>query len=632
MCGILGIIGEQGRRPRACGSALDLLAHRGPDDRGEWNDRLCWLGHRRLSIIDLSPGGHQPMRHPGTGAVISFNGEIYNYVELRDELRALGHVFGSQSDTEVLLAAYVQWGTECLSRLNGMWSFVLWDPRDGTAFFSRDRLGVKPLYYTVQDGTLAIASEPKALLALYPGLRRVDDATLYDFLAEGKLYASSASFYAGISSLLPAHLGVFRPGDEAPAIRRYWTLPGEEKEPRPYEESLERFGALLEDATRLRMRSDVPVGVTLSGGLDSTAVLHGATKSAPSVRAFTSIYSQSENGDRVDERAWARLVAGRHSTVTLEEVEARRGEWLETLPRIVWHMDGPGYSPAVFPLWGIMARARASGVPVLLEGQGADELIGGYPQYAAVAMRAQTRHLWRNPLAAWKEYVGYANTFTGRVVALWMMRQWVPGLRGIYRRQVGLLGSLHEDFARAHASRANHEQQPSDLAEWLATDLTRNILPGLLQYGDSISMAHSIESRLPFLDYRLVEFVAALPSEYRVGCGESKRILRDYLRRCGLAEVGNRKDKQGYPTPAYDWMAIDRGTTLRDVLLAPGSRISTYCDAKRLEALITRFADGRTESGNHLYRLLSTELWLRDCISSRQEAGTARPPATERTV
>jgi asparagine synthase (glutamine-hydrolysing) len=615
MCGILGIVGEEARRPRACGSALDLLAHRGPDDRGEWSDRLCWLGHRRLSIIDLSPGGHQPMRHPGTGAVISFNGEIYNYVELRDELRALGHVFRSQSDTEVLLAAYVQWGTACLSRLNGMWSFVLWDPRDGTAFFSRDRLGVKPLYYAVQDGTLALASEPKALLALYPVLRRVDDATLYDFLAEGKLYASNASFYAGISSLLPAHLGVFRPGDSAPVIRRYWTLPGEAREPRPYDESLERFGALLEDATRLRMRSDVPVGVTLSGGLDSTAVLHGATKSAPSVMAFTSIYAQDENGDRVDERAWARLVAERHPTVTLQEVEAYRGEWLETLPRIVWHMDGPGYSPAVFPLWGIMARARASGVPVLLEGQGADELIGGYPQYAAVAMRENLPRLWRAPARTWREYSGYISTFTLRVIALWIARQSIPGLRHLYRRRLGSLGALRPDYAARHANRSVERSSGRELTQWLGDDLTSDILPGLLQYGDAISMAHSIESRLPFLDYRLVEFVAGLPGCYRVGNGDSKRILRDYLTREDLVEVARRRDKQGYPTPAYSWMAANHGEVLRDLLISRSSKITEYCHRSGLERLLTRFLDGHSASANHLYRLLTTEVWLRGLSS-----------------
>lgn len=623
MCGILGVIGPETKRDLPLARALDVLAHRGPDDRGEWSDARCWLGHRRLSIIDLSPAGHQPMLDPANGTVITFNGEIYNYLELRDELRSLGHHFSSKSDTEVLLAAYRQWGAACLSRLNGMWSFVIWDPSNQKAFFARDRFGVKPLYWACIDGTLALASEPKALLVLLPSLRRVDEATLFEFLADGKLYSGGGTFYKGISSVPAAHSGTFSPGDASPKWAAYWALPANDQRCE-YDEALSRFSALFEDATRLRMRSDVPVGITLSGGLDSSAILHAAVGSVPRIRAFTSVYASEGTEGVLDERHWARLVAARHAGVQLEEIQAQRRDWLDTLPRIVWHMDGPGYSPAVFPLWGIMSRARAAGVPVLLEGQGADELIGGYPQYAAVAMQQRFGALLLRPAQLLKDWLGYSSTFGWRPLLLWMLRESIPGLRWLYRQRVGALGALRPEFVERHRHSFTAHPRRREVRQWLADDLTRDILPGLLQYGDAISMAHSIESRLPFLDYRLVELVAQMPAEFRLGNGESKRVLRDYLRQGGLPEIGNRRDKRGYPTPAYEWMASEQCQVLRDTVLARNSPLMEYVDEVRVRTLVDNFAGGRSGSGNHLYRLLTTDLWLRALRDVPQETVPSR--------
>src|SRR5215204_2050378 len=225
MCGIVGTVGVDERVVTTRGAdALRVIAHRGPNDEGTWTDGTAWLGNRRLSIIDLTAGGHQPMVHDGTGVVITFNGEIYNYIELRTELEAAGHGFKTQSDTEVLLAAYLKWGERCLGRLNGMWGFLIWDPRIQRAFFARDRLGVKPVYYALVNGGLSVASEPKSLLALYPELRRVDEASLFDFLASGNLYTGRRSFYAGVQVLEPGHWGFYDPSASSPTISRYWTL------------------------------------------------------------------------------------------------------------------------------------------------------------------------------------------------------------------------------------------------------------------------------------------------------------------------------------------------------------------------------------------------------------------------
>lgn len=620
MCGIVACVGVDPSVVVARGAeALRIIAHRGPDDEGTWTDGRAWLGNRRLSIIDVTSGGHQPKIDEQSGLVITYNGEIYNYIELRAELEAAGHRFTTQSDTEVLLAAYLNWGEACLSRLNGMWGFLIWDPRVQRAFFARDRLGVKPLYFALANGGLSVASEPKALLALHPELRRVDEASLYDFLAEGSLYTGKGSFYAGVHVLQPGHFGTYDPAASSPVIQRYWTLPDSSQDALDYREAVRSFSDLLTDSVRLRMRSDVPVGFTLSGGLDSSAVLQAAVMATAStggrLRAFTSVYATPPADKVVDERRWAGLVASQFDRVDLEQVPAGVSDWLNVLERVVWHMDGPGYSPAVFPLWKIMERARASGVPVVLEGQGADELLGGYTQYAAVALWQSLARLRLRTFA--REFGSYARTFSVRMLTLWLARERASFAIRAYRRRVGALGTLDPDFVRRFDRGASPEQARTVNGR-LEADLTRDILPGLLHYGDAISMAHSVESRLPFLDYRLVEFASSLPGAFKVGGGETKRILRDHLRSVDLPTIANRRDKQGYPTPADAWLGANGGAALEDLLLSPSAEIRAYCRPKQLKRLIYHHASGRGGAGNHLYRLLTTELWLRTCIAREQ--------------
>jgi asparagine synthase (glutamine-hydrolysing) len=629
MCGILAIVGgAHATLDRIRDEALDSIAHRGPDDRGTWQADEVWLGSRRLAIIDLSPGGHQPHVDPTTGVAITFNGEIYNYLELRDELTALGHDFRTKSDTEVLLHAYLQWGADLLPHLNGMWAFVLWDPRSRRAFFARDRLGVKPFYYSARSGRLIAASEPKALLVIEPGLRRVDERALYGFLAEGHLYTGQSSFYDGISVLPPGHYGTFAAGDSSAAIRRYWAPPERERRPIPYEDALKTFGDLLRDSVRLRMRSDVPVGFTLSGGLDSSSVLEAAAAVSADgkLHAFTSTFDTLPGNPVRDERRWARLVADKFD-VDLQQVPADLSDWIGVLTRIVWHMDGPGYSPAVFPLWKIMERARSCRIPVLLEGQGADELLGGYTQYAALALWETLSKGRLGTLA--RDYGSFAKTFSVRMLTLWLIRERASFAVDAYRRRVGSLGSMDAEFSRRFQVDRRSARLPRSVNGRLRVDLTRDILPGLLQYGDAISMAHSIESRLPFLDYRLVEFVSSLPGDFKVGHGDTKRILRDHLRHVGLNAIADRRDKQGYPTPTNTWLTANGGAVLRSQLLTPDAEIHAYCRPDRMERLIDHHVSGRKGAGNHLYRLLTTQLWLQTCIGQRPDRPAPGPQIPE---
>jgi asparagine synthase (glutamine-hydrolysing) len=621
MCGILAIIGNSlPVSSELANKALDTLTHRGPDDRGVWCVEGAWLGHRRLSIIDSSYAGHQPMVDEATGVVLTFNGEIYNYIELKIELEALGHVFHSHSDTEVLLRAYLAWGKQCVERFNGDWAFLIWDSRTSTAFSSRDRFAVKPLFYTRARGVLSIASEPKALLELYPELRKVNEKVLFRFLKDTALYDGADSFYEGIHVLLPAHSAEYKSDGDVLTIERYWDWPTNEE---PLSGDVQaQFDALFEDAVNLRTRSDVQVGVTLSGGLDSTAILASVEKQLEHdslrMKAFTSVYEQKSDGVEIDERQWAKLAADKCTQFDLQMVAAPENLWQQTLSKITWNMDGPGYSPAVFPLWSIMEVTSQQKVLVLLEGQGADEMLGGYSDYAALDLIESFSRF--NFWAIKRSFSDYTGTFGLVFFLKRLLRKISPSLREFNFYYSGVLGVMRKDFiARAGnkpvAPTSQYLTSTSLVEREMRADFTARELPGLLQYGDAISMANGVESRLPFLDYRLVNFCSRLPMEWKIRNGETKFILRQYLRRNGQNAIADRKDKKGYPTPLASFFKANNGAMLREMLLNSESKIHAYCDPKKLQKLIDRYLAGKSQSENSLYRLLSTELWLRQCIS-----------------
>ena len=625
MCGILAIIGETlPVSSEQADKALDSLAHRGPDDRGVCQLQEAWIGHRRLSIIDTSSAGHQPMVDQTTGVALTFNGEIYNYIELRNELVSLGYQFHSQSDTEVLLKSYIAWGKQCIDRFNGDWAFLIWDPRERIAFVSRDRFAVKPLYFTRVRGALSIASEPKALLKLYPELLRVNERALFRFLKESALYDSTDSFYDGIHLLPPACYGIYHLATDSLVVERYWDWPSGEYS--SGHDIQAQFNALLEDASRLRMRSDVPVGITLSGGLDSTAVMSTAEKQlevgSSRMTAFTSVYdNQSET--RVDERKWAALAARNCAHVDLQLVGTELSQtWLQSLRKILYHMDGPGYSPAVVPLWNIMHTASMQNVKVLLEGQGADELLGGYADYAAAALIGRLGFLLGRLklFTLGRDVMSCVAAFGATAFLTRLSRLVFPWLINLNYRYAGLLGVMKADFvARVNLEADNLTPARTNTSTSFAEkvmrfDFTTRELPGLLQYGDTVSMANGVESRLPFLDYRLVEFCARLPIDWKIRNGQTKYILREYLRSTGQEEIANRKDKKGYPTPIEQLFKFNNGQILNEILLAQDARINAYCDQNKIRKLINRYLSGQKRSESPLYRLLSAELWLQECI------------------
>ena len=457
----------------------------------------------------------------------------------------------------------------------------------------------------------------------------VNEHALYQLLAERRADVSRQSFYEGIEVFPAGSYAIVRPHDGAIDARPYWQYPeAHDPEPARAVSQLEDdFGRLLEDSVRLRLRSDVPVGLTLSGGLDSTAILTAMERLDPGGApvAFTSIYGAAGGHD---ERAWARMARAPYDDVTLEEVDTPREEWLPTLEQIVWHMDGPGISPAVFPLWRIMRKARAERIPVLLEGQGADELLGGYAVHRAHALLDRARQIGHGaPLRetrAWMGMLGSALEANGaRRTAIDTATVASPRLRKLRERYAGARACLAPEFtehAEGHASgledRTRSGAARDRLGARLERDFSSDVLPAFLHYGDAISMAHSIETRLPFLDYRMVEFCVRLPATLRGGGARSKEILRSYLRGNGQGTIAARTDKKGFPTPAAAWLGAHDGQLPRELLLAPDARIAPYIDRAAVTRLIDRQVAGRYAASDQLYALTTAEIWLRTCVGA----------------
>jgi asparagine synthase (glutamine-hydrolysing) len=576
------------------------------------------LGHRRLSIIDLSPAGHQPMTSSSGSSHLVFNGEIYNHIELRRDLERAGIEIKGGSDTGVLIELLEHHGPKALPMLNGMFALAFWDASARRLTLCRDRFGEKPLYYRVGSDGIAFASEPKALLALYPEHRQLDHDTLLEFLAHNDLYASGRSFYEGIRVLPPAHAAVFDVLTSTLRVERYWNYPAASECIEQIDLTLarEQFDALFDESVRIRLRSDVPVGITLSGGLDSSAVLTAAAKyhSTKNLRCFTSVYGDDSGGFVSGELDWARK-ASQAIGVSLTPVITPRDDWLQSMRQVSWHMDGPGYSPAVYPLWCLMKKARADGVPVLLEGQGADEALAGYPQYAVLELISFLRQGgWAKPGAMSARLRGLRGTFSWRWALAWILRESFPGLLTWHRNRAGFQSLLRDSVALPDA-RPNQGEGGDTVHQRLHEDHSRAILPGLLHYGDAISMAHSIETRNPFLDYRLVEWLFRAPTAIKLNAGQTKWVLREYLRSHGMSNIGNRRDKKGYPTPVSQWLASKEGRELEESVLNPSSLLHEYCDPARLARLFELNRRGVMGSEHHLYKIVSTQIWMDRCLN-----------------
>jgi asparagine synthase (glutamine-hydrolysing) len=629
MCGIAGLIafdrlhaddGERVIRMR------DLIAHRGPDDAGVFLDERAALAHRRLSIVDLA-AGHQPLANETDTIQIVFNGEIYNHLAVRAELESAGHHYRTRSDTETIVHAYEQWGDAAVDHLRGMFAFAIWDAPRRRLLLARDRLGVKPLYWAVAQGRLLFASEIKSILA--SGLVRpsANEQALPELLSTRYL-SGTETLFQGIHRLQPGHTLVFERGTVV--IRRYWDIPAG---PSAQLASLSdrdlvaRFRELLEEAVRIRLMSDVPLGMFLSGGLDSSAIagLMSRMIDRP-LQTFSVAFRQ---------RAFSELDYARQVSSAIKadahEVVIDDQDFFGALPRLIWHEDEPIAHPSSVPLYFVSALARAH-VKVVLTGEGSDELLAGYGKYprALANWRAAAAYgVVPQPLRAWMadSVVPKLPTIVGRYARrsfLAMPRtpeaMFFDNFAAIgLRRQTALLAPSFADLAtpeRAYgASRAFFDAPNGGstvLDRLLYTDM-KTYLVELLMKQDQMSMAASIESRVPFLDHRLVEFAAGLPERMKLRGLTTKWILREAVRDLLPREILTRK-KMGFPVPFGVWMRGAWNSVAHEVLLDTRSRQRGIIQPEAVERLLSSHASGIGDGADAIWALLNLELWYRTHI------------------
>src|SRR5688572_23664090 len=625
MCGIAGIIGTDGLHEDDRARAIvmrDVLTHRGPDGAGLYMDTHAALGHRRLSIVDLA-GGHQPLSNEDGNIWVTFNGEIYNHAEVRPGLEAAGHRYRTRSDTETIVHAYEEWGDDCVARFRGMFAFGIWDAPKRRLLLVRDRLGVKPLYWARVGSRLLFASEIKAILVSGLIAARPNEAVLSEVLATR--YTSGAeTLFQGIYKLLPGHRLTFENGDVR--IQKYWDLPLDG--PDPELEALgdggliERFRELLQESVRLRLMADVPLGMFLSGGIDSSAV---AALMAREVNRPIETFSVAFADRRFSELEYAREVA-RAVGANSHEIVIDDTDFFGALPRLVWHEDEPIAHPSSVPLHFVSALAREH-VKVVLTGEGSDELLAGYGKYPRALLNWRAGGIYERLLPA-----GVRSTVADTIVPR------LPGTVGRYARRSFLAmprraeAMFLDNFAgmpmriqrellapsaiggNPYASSLEYFERVngSTLNGLLYADV-KTYLVELLMKQDQMSMSTSIESRVPFLDHRLVEFAARLPDRLKLSGFTTKRILREAIRGLLPERILTRK-KMGFPVPFDGWVRGPWNSVARDVLLDRRTRERGLVNTTAVAALLDDHRTGRRTAGDAIWALLNLELWYRTFI------------------
>ena len=662
MCGIAGIISIHPIQPRVIYEMNDLLRHRGPDDEGyvlfDEDDCLCLggprtgevvynsntpyrplqsilssglpasrlaLAHSRLSIHDLSPQGHQPMSYLNRYWLI-FNGEIYNYIELRGELEAEGYHFISNTDTEVVLAAFDRWGEQCLSRFNGMWAIAIYDTSAQSLFLARDRFGVKPLCYWISDnGYLAFASEVKAFTVLPEWRAIANGQRVYDFLAWGILDHTDETMFEGVFQIRQGHMASISTGiqDLSTIVKKggvrltqsdWYRLP-------PVSAfssgGCERFSELFADAVGLRLRADVPIGSCLSGGLDSSAIVCTANRmlreKGGADRQKT--FSACSHVARFDERPHIEAVVA-HTGVMPHYVYPHQDKLFEVLEDLVWHQDEPFGSTSIFAQWCVFEEAAKCGIKVMLDGQGADEQLGGYHTFLGPFLSGLIRSLsFQQLFGEWRairRHHGYShvnlikktsmNLFPGLIKPIASLMDDVTAGKGWV--DLELLGAIPLDPIKSVGGRS------TTIRGYSQSQLNLTSLPMLLHWEDRDSMAHSIEARVPFLDYRLVEFVLGLPDTQKISDGITKRVLREAMRGVLPESVRMRMDKLGFVTPEETWIRRESTERFKSALREAVSVSRGVLTEKSL-VIFDRMVDGTLPFNSYIWRLISFGAWVK---------------------
>jgi asparagine synthase (glutamine-hydrolysing) len=579
MCGIAGFVFRKaGEQTLPVTAILEQLKHRGPDDQGylvysrnnvrrgrEWaetteNPEVIFL-HRRLSILDLSQAGSQPMGTRDGRYFITYNGEIYNYVELRRELEDLGYEFESRSDTEVLLAAYAAWGSRALRKLVGMFAFAILDTTRRTVFLARDFFGIKPLYYARTDGAVVFASELKTLLEFGAVSRRVNANCLFSYLRRGLCDFGDETLLAEVLQLPPAHhveIGLDDQSESRPEC--YWQ-PGEQcRDDLSFEDAAEELREIFLKSVSLHLRSDVPVGSALSGGIDSSSVVMVMRYLEPEIDLHT--FSYIADDQELNEEKWVDLVA-EASGARVHKVRPTAAELVADFDQLSYMQDMPSASTSLYAQFCVFRAARQNGIKVMLDGQGSDEILGGYPYFRGARLASLVRQKrWREAAEFYSRVARWPGSSASTLLQN-MSDHLLPALaQAPLRKMVGKdlvpswmnLSWFHEHGVVPHRNRRSYHS-PLVLREKLRRELTEH-LPSLLRYEDRNSMAFSIESRVPFLIPELVDFVLSLPEHYIIAPdGTSKAVFRRAMRGIVPDAILDRKDKIGFATPERTWLS-----------------------------------------------------------------------------
>lgn len=619
MCGIAGLVSLDGTPipglDRRLAVMNRLISHRGPDGQGNWkNERgSCGLTHRRLAIIDLSASGHQPMVAPN-GSVVTYNGEIYNYIELREELAA-SWSFRSTSDTEVILAAYAKWGTECLSHLRGMFAFAIWD--GDTLFAARDRFGIKPFYYTVVDGTFYFASEIKALLPILPEVA-TDPEALADYLTLQYTLGESTLF-KGVRQLLPGHALTVRNGEIK--VRRYWDVRYEIDWSHTESWFRKRMQELVADSVKVHLRADVPVGAYISGGIDSSLIAELSAREPASGRIGFHGKFMSHPG--YDESHYAR-VACMESGTTLHELEITAEDFRDNIAKVIYCLDQPVAGPGSFPQYMVSGLA-AQHVKVVLGGQGGDEIFGGYARY----LIAYLEQSLKAAIDGTSRNGNFVVTPESIIPHLTVLQEYKPLVGQLFSK--GLFGPLDERYFRLIDRSADMAGE----VDWGALDngavfgrfqaifnSERNVrkeayfdsmthfdfkclLPALLQVEDRMSMAHGLESRVPFLDHKIIELAASIPANIKFEGGQMKHFLKTTFAQDIPQDILHRRDKMGFPVPLKEWFSGDLKPFISDLFLTQKNKRREFFNSAQILANF----ENAPRFSRKIWGLLSLELW-----------------------
>jgi len=623
MCGICGIVNGEGTKQPVDKALVSqmcaVLRHRGPDDEGVWTDSIAGLGQRRLSIIDLSSAGHQPMPNETGTAWITFNGEIYNFLELRAELEKKRHCFRSRADTETIIHLYEDEGINALSRLRGMFAFALWDAGKKRLLLARDRLGEKPLYYGIFNQRLYFASEIKAIVALPDIPRRVNWKAIDQYLTYGYVPGNLTAF-EGIYKLLPAHYLLWGNGNLT--IEQYWKPSFTPKLSLKEKEAEEQLLFLLKEAVQLRLISDVPLGAFLSGGVDSSTVVALMSQVSSHVRTFSIGFQEMG----MSELPYARQIAERFGTEHQEFIVEAKA--IEILPRLIWHYDEPFADPSAIPTYYVSQMTRQA-VTVALSGDGGDESFGGYQRYHPRYHRSPFDWL---PLAIRQPLLtGISHLFPNRINKFWRLRHHLQAAAtspfGWYMRSVRLFSSDQKSLCYNEAMKEHTKEM--DAESWyrkiygetdslpsieraMRADLFTYLPDAMLVKVDVASMAHSLEVRSPFLDHKVVEFAASLPLVYKRQGNNGKYLLKKAMESYLPSEILYRH-KRGFGIPLSRWLREDMRSFAEEALFS-GEELP-YFKPESIRAMFSAHIEGRENYAPHLWAIINLYLWHRMFIS-----------------